>query len=973
MVRFAQERHWCLDTSTAKVLSIRLLRSLNGAITFGSQIRDLQMATSQPLGFLVQYTVTAVAALGVAFYHSWRLTLVITATFPLAAAVLSYTSAKTQPAIDRQEGSLSAAAQSSSNAVSAIETVKCFNGQSSEVREYSAEIRKAAQSYSFQAHMNAFQIGFIRLVTLGMFVQGFWYGSTLIGPGKESPGHVLTTFWAALMATQAIEQILPQMLVLEKGRAAGRTLKAVCLRVERGRRITEMMGSVLPSQCKGDIDIRGVSSRHTGVTGVSANLDKVSFSYPSRPDPPALRNATLFFPAGEMTFVVGGSGSGKSTLGNLIMRYYSNWSGNISIDGHAIQTLDLRWLRTNVTLVQQESILFNETLFQNISFGRNAGHTVTKSDVRLASQVALLQPTINDLPDGLDTFVGTGGKSLSGGQRQRVALARARLRDTPVLILDESTSALDYIGRCLVMDAVREWRHGKTTIIVTHDVSQIYEDDFVYVFDEGRVVQEGYKGALEKNTTGLFSSLLQKRAESISTDGEDESAEAIKNRFAFRSKSDAGVLSGRQRSGSVDSLELHFPRNVFYVSTAFSAPSVNLYERRPSLSQLSPLTSLSSPLSPRLQTPLGMELVELSGRTTRDGRMSRGGRIGLLQRVPRTAHPIFSSGLGGTGPAQSQSWPRFRKHKKRRHRREADRIASLRRILSTLWPNLDRRGRILLVSGFFFALLHAAATPVFSFLFAKLLSTFFLTEGRAREALRWSLSVLGVAIADAIASYCMHYLLESCGQAWIDRVRVEALRRVLEQPRAWFDKDRNSVSRISGCLDRNAEEMRNLVGRFAGFVFVAVAMTVMAVIWSLAICWKLTMVGIASAPVMYAVTTGFEFVSGKWEGRSNDAAEAAGSIFTETFSNIRVVRALTLETYFRDKYARATRLTFQVGLKRSAYSGLFYGLSDSGILFITGMRGRSFQGLRWLTARQRSSSTTAPSSCRATSLARQIY
>ena len=928
------------------------------------------MATSQPLGFLVQYTVTAVAALGVAFYHSWRLTLVITATFPLAAAVLSYTSAKTQPAIDRQEDSLSAAAQSSSNAVSAIETVKCFNGQSSEVREYSAEIRKAAQSYSFQARMNAFQIGFIRLVTLGMFVQGFWYGSTLTGPGKESPGQILTTFWAALMATQAVEQILPQMLVLEKGRAAGGTLQAVRLRVERGRRIVEMVGSVLPSQCKGDIDIRGVSSTRTGMTGASANSNKVSFSYPSRPDPPALRNATLFFPAGEMTFVVGGSGSGKSTLGNLIMRYYSNWSGDISIDGHAIQTLDLRWLRTNVTLVQQESILFNETLFQNIAFGRNAGNGVTKSDVGLASQLALLHPTINDLPDGLDTSVGTGGKSLSGGQRQRVALARARLRDTPVLILDESTSALDYIGRSLVMDAVREWRHGKTTIIITHDVSQIYEDDFVYVFDEGRVVQEGYKGALEKNSTGLFSSLLHKRAESISTDGEDESAEAVKSRFAFRSKSDAGVLSGRQRSGSVDSLELQFPRNVFYVSTAFSAPTVNVHERRPSLGQLSPLTPLSSPLSPRLQAPLGMEMVEMSGRTTRNGRMARSGRIGLLQRVPRTAHP---TGLGSPGPTQSQSWSRFRKHKKRRQRPEAERIASLRRILSTLWPNLDRRGRVLLVSGFFFALLHAAATPVFSFLFARLLATFFLKEDRARQALRWSLSVLGVAIADAVASYCMHYLLETCGQAWIDRVRVEALRRVLEQPRAWFDKDRNSVSRISECLDRNAEEMRNLVGRFAGFVFVAVAMTAMAVIWSLVICWKLTMVGIASAPIMYAVTTGFEFVSGKWEGRSNDAAEAAGSIFTETFSNIRVVRALTLETHFRDKYARATTLTFKVGLKRSAYSGLFYGLSDSGILFITGMRAGRFHGLRWLTPKQRSSSTTAPSSCQATSLARQTY
>lgn len=216
------------------------------------------MATSQPLGFLVQYTVTAVAALGVAFYHSWKLTLVIIATFPVAAIVLAYTSSKMQPAINAQEDSLAAAAKGSSSAIAAIETVKCFNGEDGEIRQYSIEIHKAAQNYSWQAHFSAIQIGIIRLVTLGMFVQGFWYGSTLIGPGKTKPGDVLTTFWAALMATQAIEQILPQMIVLEKGRAAGATLQAVRLRVERGRRIMEMAGSLSPAQCKGDVNLRRV-------------------------------------------------------------------------------------------------------------------------------------------------------------------------------------------------------------------------------------------------------------------------------------------------------------------------------------------------------------------------------------------------------------------------------------------------------------------------------------------------------------------------------------------------------------------------------------------------------------------------------------------------------------------------------------------------------------------------------------------
>ena len=263
-------------------------------------------------------------------------------------------------------------------------------------------------------------------------------------------------------------------------------------------------------------------------------------------------------------------------------------------------------------------------------------------------------------------------------------------------------------------------------------------------------------------------------------------------------------------------------------------------------------------------------------------------------------------------------------------------ISSLKTILVTVWPNLSWKSRSLLLLGFWFALLHAAATPLFSYLFARLLGTFFVGHDRAKLALKWSLSVLGVAVGDALASYLMHYLLECSGQAWVDRLRVEALHRILDQPRSWFDEEENSLSRLNGCLDRNAEEMRNLVGRFAGFVFVAAAMTTIAIVWSFIICWKITIVALASAPAMYLIIRGFEYISGQWESKSNEVAETAESIFTETFTSIRTVRALTLEDYFRRKHQRATAQVLEVGLKRSAYSGLFYGVSESGIHFITG-------------------------------------
>lgn len=649
----------------------------------------------------------------------------------------------------------------------------------------------------------------------------------------------------------------------------------------------------------------------------------------------ALDKATFFFPAGETVFVVGGSGSGKSTLGNLIMRYYSNWGGSISIDGNSIQTLDLGWLRRNVTLVQQQSTLFDESIFRNIAFGRKDHEQVSRSEVKGACQVALLESTINDLPDGIDTLVGNGGISLSGGQKQRLAIARARLRDTPIMILDESTSALDYISRSLVMDAIREWRQDKTTIIITHDISQIFEDDYVYVMDKGKVVQEGYKKTLGKDSTGVFSNFVHARRGSTSPIERVNKRTFTNEEPTDRSESDGSIpYNDRKFSTSTDSLDIEFPQNVQYIPTVFGGSSMDLRYRRPSQNLMSPVTPLASPLSPRMRLPKGMEMIELAGRTTLANRQTAN------KGSPRTAY----SNILSPNRVSRYMQPRtgfqegFKlKQRKKRKINEQKQIATLKQILGTVWPSLNFTARVILVLGFICALVHAAATPVFSFFFAKLLATFFLQNGRSKAALKWSLAVLGVAIGDATASYLMHFLLEVCGQAWIDRLRIEAFKRIIDQPRAWFDKEKNNVSRLAEYLDRNAEEMRNLVGRFAGFVFVAATMTLMAIIWSFIVCWKLTIVGLASAPVMYVITTGFESVSGRWEGKSNDAAEVAGAIFMETFSNIRVVRALTLEGFFRKKYAIATRDTLTVGLKRSAYSGLFYGLSDSGILFITGM------------------------------------
>ncbi len=223
-----------------------------------SQIRELQLAVSQPLGFLVFEIVGTCAALGLAFYYSWQLTLVIIASFPIAGIILYAISTPLTPAIERQKSELSEASKLADTAINSINTVKAYNGEVNEVWQYANTIKKVASSYLVQARVNAMQFGIMKFVIIGLFVQGFWFGLHLVDLGMD-PGHVLTTFYACLAGMQSIEIVLPQWLVITKGMSAGHTLKYILGEVKTGRTTKSMAGTVRPNLCDGDIEVNGVS------------------------------------------------------------------------------------------------------------------------------------------------------------------------------------------------------------------------------------------------------------------------------------------------------------------------------------------------------------------------------------------------------------------------------------------------------------------------------------------------------------------------------------------------------------------------------------------------------------------------------------------------------------------------------------------------------------------------------------------
>ena len=222
------------------------------------------------------------------------------------------------------------------------------------------------------------------------------------------------------------------------------------------------------------------------VSGGAVELDNVSFAYyPSRP---ILHVVSLRVEPGQQVAIVGPSGSGKSTTGRLLFRFYDVTGGALRIDGQDLRSVTQDSLHAQIGVVPQDTVLFNDTIFYNIAYGRpDAG----QSEVEAAARAARIHDFILSLPQGYDTAVGERGLKLSGGEKQRVGIARTLLKNHPILLLDEATSALDSQTEHDIQDSLREMGRGRTVITIAHRLSTIVEADQIVVLEAGRIVEQG--------------------------------------------------------------------------------------------------------------------------------------------------------------------------------------------------------------------------------------------------------------------------------------------------------------------------------------------------------------------------------------------------------------------------------------------------------------------------------------------------
>lgn len=230
-------------------------------------------------------------------------------------------------------------------------------------------------------------------------------------------------------------------------------------------------------------------------------FDDVSFSYGS--DQPVLKNVSLEMKAGEVSALVGPTGAGKTSIISLIPRFYDPSSGVIRIDGVDIRQFQQKSLRSQMSFVLQDTVLFHAPVWQNIAYGKP---NCRRAEIVKAAEMANASEFIDKLPDGYDTVLGERGMTLSGGQRQRIAIARAVIRNTPLLILDEPTSGLDSASEKLVFEALDRLMEGRTVIVIAHRLSTIQRAHMIFVIKDGEVAEQGNHDRLMK-LNGVYAEL----------------------------------------------------------------------------------------------------------------------------------------------------------------------------------------------------------------------------------------------------------------------------------------------------------------------------------------------------------------------------------------------------------------------------------------------------------------------------------
>ena len=439
------------------------------------------------LNGFVKQLITLIALIAVMFYQSVELSLVAFIGFPLAGYPIYKLGRKLRNLSSKDQEMAGKFSSQMSDTLQYSKLVKAYHCEDFEIRRMGRIVDDMIKMGKKISRISLIASPFVESLAGVGVAAVIWYGGQQVITGHTTPGAFFSFFAAMMMAYKPLKSVSGMNTGVQMGLAAATRLYKL---LDTKSQIIDKSNAVEITNVKGEIE-----------------FDNVTFSYIE--DKPALQNVSFKVPAGKTVALVGHSGGGKSTIMNMILRFYDPDSGVIKLDSHNIADLSIKSLRSSMSVVNQEVMLFDDTILENIRYGKE---DATHDQIVAAAKLAEADEFIRDLSQQYDTRVGQNGIRLSGGQRQRIAIARAILYNAPILLLDEATSALDPISEKLIKDALTKLTKNKTTIVIAHRLSTVMHADKIVVISEGRVIEEGtHKDLLEKG--GAYANLYLKQFE----------------------------------------------------------------------------------------------------------------------------------------------------------------------------------------------------------------------------------------------------------------------------------------------------------------------------------------------------------------------------------------------------------------------------------------------------------------------------
>ncbi len=430
-------------------------------------VSRLTQLSSQAPALAIREVFTLLALLVVVFAREWRLAAIAVIVFPLIGLALVKIGKKLQAINKRGQEKIAELNVVIQETLTGTKIVKAFGREAHEQERFKAANRKLYQLLmrDVQVHeLTSPLMEFIGALGIGA---ALWYGGYQVIRGETTPGAFFSFLTGLMMLYGPVRKLSNASNQMQQSLPAA----------ERVFELLDLKQTVVDRP----------NARILGAFRDSISFEDVSFKYDDGPEP-VLHTISLVVRKGEMVALVGMSGAGKSTLADLIPRFHDVTSGCITIDGADIRDYTLASLRTQIGIVTQETILFNETVANNIAYGK-AGASF--DEIVQAARMAYAADFIRDLPQGYDTIIGERGVKLSGGQRQRIAIARALLKDPPILILDEATSELDAESEFMLQQALSNLIQGRTVLVIAHRLSTVMRADRIAVVDSGQIVEVG--------------------------------------------------------------------------------------------------------------------------------------------------------------------------------------------------------------------------------------------------------------------------------------------------------------------------------------------------------------------------------------------------------------------------------------------------------------------------------------------------